>query len=325
MEEQRKYSYDMFLGIAVGDALGVPFEFKNREALKREPVTDMMGFGTYNQPVGTWSDDSSLAFCLADSLCNGYDLVDIAKKFVEWKDKALWTPYGEVFDIGITTSYSINKLRSILKSKNYDELKSLKDINIESHTSNGSLMRILPLLGYIKSKPIKDQFEIIREVSALTHQHIRSAIACLIYLKFAELIIVKNDKKLAYALMKDEVNNFLSISKIDKVEINVFRRILEADISSLPIYEIESTGYVIHTLESALWCVLKNDNYADTVLTAVNLGGDTDTISAIAGGLAGLIYSYKKIPEKWVSKLAKLDKILELAERYENKYFKAQV
>jgi ADP-ribosylglycohydrolase len=321
MEEQRKYGYDILLGIAVGDALGVPVEFKSREMLKKEPVSDMIGFGTYNQPAGTWSDDSSLAFCLADSLCNGYDLVDIAKKFVDWKDKAIWTSYGEVFDIGITTNYSINQLKLILKSKKYDTLKTLKDINIDTHCSNGSLMRILPLLGYIRKKPIKEQFEVIRDVSALTHQHIRSAIACLIYLKFAEYIISKKDKKEAYSLMKEDVNSFLISYKIEKLEINNFRNILYDDIATKSLNDIESTSYVIHTLESALWSLMRNNNYADTVLSAVNLGGDTDTVSAIAGGVAGLLYSYISIPEKWLTKIPKINKIYELAEKYEEKYF----
>lgn len=319
--ENRKYGYDILLGLAVGDALGVPYEFKSREALKMEPITDMMGFGTYNQPAGTWSDDSSLAFCLADSLCNGYDLIDIAKKFIEWKDKAHWTPYGEVFDIGLTTNYSINQLKSIIKSKKYDVLKTLKDNNLESHNSNGSLMRILPLLGYIRNKPIKEQFEIIREVSALTHQSSRAAISCLIYLKFAEYIIQLNNKKEAYSLLKSQVNNFFNSNKTYKTEQNNFKRIIDTDIATYPLDEIESTGYVIHTLESALWCIMKNNNYVDSVLTAVNLGGDTDTIAAITGGLAALIYSYKDIPEKWLSKIAKFNQIIELAERYEKKYF----
>ena len=86
-------------GLAVGDAVGVPVEFKSRTYLKENPVTEMFGFGTHHQPPGTWSDDSSLAFCLAESLCKGYDLFDIARNFVKWYSAELWTPHGRVFDI----------------------------------------------------------------------------------------------------------------------------------------------------------------------------------------------------------------------------------
>jgi ADP-ribosylglycohydrolase len=87
-------------GLCIGDILDVPLEFISREELKRNPVKDMIGYGTHNQPIGTWSDDSSLTFCLAESLCNGFNLYDIADKFVKWLCEGYWTPYGEVFDVG---------------------------------------------------------------------------------------------------------------------------------------------------------------------------------------------------------------------------------
>src|ERR1700759_2325932 len=92
-----------FLGLAVGDALGVPVEFESRESLRLDPVTGMRGYGTWNQPAGTWSDDSSLTFCTAESLCNGYDLEDIGKNFVKWMTEGYWTAHNNVFDIGGTT------------------------------------------------------------------------------------------------------------------------------------------------------------------------------------------------------------------------------
>ena len=95
--------HSAIIGLAVADALGVPVEFEDRSKLAADPVTDIRGYGTYNQPPGTWSDDSSLTFCLADSLCEGYDLADIARKFVAWRKAEIWTPHGEVFDIGMTT------------------------------------------------------------------------------------------------------------------------------------------------------------------------------------------------------------------------------
>ena len=97
----------VLFGVAVGDALGVPVEFKSRQTLQQNPVTDMMGYGTYNQPAGTFSDDSSLTFCLAESLTEGFDLNVIAQKFVAWARDGYWTAGGDVFDIGGATSNAI--------------------------------------------------------------------------------------------------------------------------------------------------------------------------------------------------------------------------
>lgn len=101
----------VLFGIAVGDALGVPVEFLDRKVLLLNPVTDMTGFGTHNQPAGTWSDDSSLTFCLAESLFVGYDLNDQARRFINWYEHAYWTPRESVFDVGIATSGAIWRLK----------------------------------------------------------------------------------------------------------------------------------------------------------------------------------------------------------------------
>ena len=108
--------HSALFGLAVGDALGVPVEFKNRDYLKRFPVADMMEFGSHHQPKGTWSDDSSLAFCLAESLVEGFDLRDIALRFTQWVNSGFWTPHGKVFDIGIQTISSIYTLQKNIHS-----------------------------------------------------------------------------------------------------------------------------------------------------------------------------------------------------------------
>ena len=99
---------DAIMGVAIGDAVGVPFEFRSREDMEENPATDITGYGTYNQPHGTWSDDSSLTFCLAQSLIQGYDIKDMSEKFIKWRDEAYWTAHNEVFDIGKTTSIAIS-------------------------------------------------------------------------------------------------------------------------------------------------------------------------------------------------------------------------
>lgn len=311
---------NMFLGLSLADALGVPVEFKSREFLEKSPVSSMLEYGTYNQKAGTWSDDSSLTFCLAESLCNGYDLSDMASKFIKWKQADLWTPHGSVFDIGIQTRSSINTLQQILKDEDYDALKFLK-YEVDEHTNgNGSLMRILPLLFYIKGKSIKEQFGIIWEVSALTHGHIRSAISCLIYLKFAEYVIEGLPLELAYSNMQKDIKQFFKDEEISEYEMKHFKRLIENDISIINIDEVKSDGYVINTLEASFWCLLTTKSYLDAVFKSINLGEDTDTTATVVGGIAGLMYGLDEVPNEWMNALARKNDIIELSEEFSNAF-----
>jgi ADP-ribosylglycohydrolase len=152
----------VLLGVAVGDALGVPVEFLSRGAFK---VTDMTGYGTHNQPPGTWSDDTSLTLCLADSLSRGFSLDDIARNFVKWHDEAAFTAHGNVFDIGISTSKAIRNLKNGARPTE----SGCIDVN---ENGNGSLMRIAPLVFYVADKPQEGRFTITRRVSSITHTRI---------------------------------------------------------------------------------------------------------------------------------------------------------
>lgn len=317
---RRALAKDILFGIAIGDSLGVPVEFQSRNSLKANPVIGMREFGTYHQPKGTWSDDSSLTFCLAESLINGYDIVDIAHKFVQWKNEAYWTPHGNVFDIGITTSMAISKLNSFLENDEIDKLNSLKSNDDDQANGNGSLMRILPLLFLTFGKSIHDQFKLIWDVSALTHYHVRSAIACLIYLRFAENYLKTESKYQAYSQTQKEIKQFFIEANIAYSEIILFNRIIEANISEFDEIEIRSSGYVLHSLEASLWCIMKYKTFDDSVLAAVNLGGDTDTTAAITGGLAGIIYGIDSIPAEWIDSLVRKNDILKLSERLDQKY-----
>jgi ADP-ribosyl-[dinitrogen reductase] hydrolase len=305
---------DVLLGLAVGDALGVPVEFKSRSYLQQHPVADMTGYGTHNQPPGTWSDDSSLTFCLAESLCQGYDLSDIAQRFVRWYQDGYWTPHGKVFDIGISTSRALPTGTSPLLSGGVGE----------NDNGNGSLMRILPILFYVKELPILERFRIIEQVSGITHAHIRSIVACFIYVEYALRLIHGHEKYHALQEMQRSVNHFLQEYSICPTEErDKFHRILENPIGEyeiLPIYkyqeeEIRGSGYVLHTLEASFWCLLKTDNYPAAVLKAVNLGEDTDTTGCVTGGIAGLYYGVTGIPEKWMNQIARKEEIIELANR----------
>ena len=315
-----KIAKNILLGVAVGDALGVPVEFNSREKLKAFPVTEMTGYGTYNQPAGTWSDDSSLTFCLADSLTKGYDLKDIAQKFVQWYYHNLWTPHGNVFDIGMHTKDSILNLRYLFQNKQEHLLKGGLYTEDEMANGNGALMRIAPLVLLTRTRPLSEKLKLIREVSALTHGHIRSAIACLLYLLVAEYLIAGLTAEQAYLKAKIEVRSFLDRINMHQEEVRVFTRVLELNIGELEEDEIRSGGYVMHSIEASLWCLLRSNSYKETVLKAVNLGEDTDTTAAIAGGLAGLAYTHQGIPKEWIDQLAKKKAIIELAARLDERY-----
>lgn len=295
-------------GVAVGDALGVPVEFMSRSTLKKNPVLDMRGYGTYHQPPGTWSDDSSLTFCLAEALTEGYDLDVIAGNFVKWVEAQFWTPRGHVFDIGIATREAIRRLAHGVNPL-------LAGGTAESSNGNGSLMRILPLLFEVYDKPMDQRFEYTRQVSSITHGHIRSILACFYYLELALLFLEGKDKWTACNTLRTFLPPFFSSLSVPAGEIATFTRLLNGNIAELAEADIFSSGYVLHTLEASLWCLLTTDNYPDAVLKAVNLGEDTDTTAAVTGGLAGLLYGMDQIPASWINQLARKDDINLLADR----------
>ena len=305
-------------GLAIGDALGVPVEFQSRAYLKQNPVEDMKGYGAHNQPVGTWSDDSSLTFCLVESLCLGYNLKDISHKFLRWYRAEIWTPHGEVFDIGIATSKAINKI-----ANGTDPV--LCGGNNEADNGNGSLMRILPLLFYLRNEDnLQVIFNKVQEVSAITHAHFRSVFACFIYIIYGLELLKGYDKKAAYQNTQVTVKKFIAQNDFDTNEIDLFERIFNSDIATVHEHEIYSSGYVLHSLEASLWCVLTTESYQDAVLKAVNLGEDTDTTAAIAGGLAGLIYGFESIPQEWMKVLVKRTEIEKLCEQLDEAFMNKQ-
>ena len=295
-------------GVAIGDALGVPVEFTNRERLRLDPIKDFIGYKVHGQPPGTFSDDSSLTFCLAETLCNGLDLQELANRFINWREHGYWTAGGEVFDVGLTTDAAISNLKYVTRPQlagGYDE----------GSNGNGSLMRILPLLFYIKDFDIQKRYETVSDVSSITHGHIRSVISCFYYLEYALELLKGNDKQTAYTNTAKTVTEVLISRKVELSEINLLAPLLKEDISTYLVDAIPSSGYVISTLKAAMYCFLTTENYTDATLMAVNLGDDTDTTGAVTGGLAGLYYGFDAIPEKWRNEVKKSKNIKDLCDR----------
>ncbi|MDR2483369.1 MAG: ADP-ribosylglycohydrolase family protein [Treponema sp.] len=291
----------LLLGLAVGDALGVPVEFRPRGSFR---VDGVQGYGTHNQPPGTWSDDTSLTLCLADSLSRGFSPDDIARNFIRWRDEAAFTAHGAVFDIGISTAKAISRL----KSGAAPDQAGCAGVN---ENGNGSLMRIAPLVFYLTGRPEAERFQITRTVSSITHAHPWSVAACFIYLEYLRKLASGTDKTAAYTELRRDFQG--GIPYIAPDTLGKFARILRTDIIALPETSIRSGGFVIDTLEAAFWCFLTTDSYRDAVLKAVNLGDDTDTTAAVTGALSGLIYGVDAIPAEWLDALAASGDIRRLA------------
>lgn len=297
------------MGFAVGDALGVPVEFSNRDLLQRRPLKEMIGYGSHKVPEGTWSDDTSLMIVAMDSIKENGDVnfEDIMYKFTEWVNYAKYTATDELFDIGISTSMAISNFKRGEKPTNC----GTKGIN---ENGNGSLMRILPFVYYLKFSNFSEEEKtiLINQASALTHAHEISQLGCKIYADYVTLLLEGVDKVKALDLLKEiDYNKYYSNDSI-----KVYQRILKEDLKSLDIDQIRSSGYVVDSLEASLWCTVKNDTYEDAVVAAINLGEDTDTIGAITGSLNGIIYGKNNIPERWLNKLRKKDYLEELSNQF---------
>jgi len=322
-----KLMRDILYGIGVADALGFPYQFIGREERVRYPVLyvwlceDSQGRRRSLQPgeTGYFSDDTSLALCLAESLASGFDLRDQAQKMLAWLDDGYLSSRDSAFDVGYQTLRSIGKIRAFLKSGQAELLERMMDEQHEDANGNGALMRILPLLLYTYQLDIHEQFRLVSLASGLTHPHIRSALSCLMYLRFAEKLLDGVDKHGAWLSTQNEVTGFIPELELSDHDLQELQRLFHGDIASLnsnpdnyrsPDY-LKSVGYVVDNLEAAVWCILKHDNYETTVLAAVNLGDDTDTVAAVAGGLAGIMYGLESIPRRWIDSMKKV-KLIDL-------------
>lgn len=294
--------YNGTMGLVVGDALGVPVEFKKRDTFK---IGSMTGYGTYYQKPGTWSDDSSMTLATLHSiaLLETVDPIDIMKRFSMWFFDNEYTPCGEVFDVGGCTR------RAIVRYANgTNPLKCGGKTRMDN--GNGALMRILPIAMMKNS----NKESIIRTVAHLTHAHFISDFACFVYTAVVENLMGGMDKEKAVQLAvqryQEQIKNISMLNEYSRLP----------QIYKLKRDEIKSSGYVVDTLEAAIWSFVTTNSYRDCVLTAVNLGEDTDTVAAVAGGLAGIYYGCggeTGIPKTWINKIYRHKWIEEVCNKVE--------
>ena len=317
MTENTNIWLNGIMGVVVGDALGCPVQFESREEVARHPVTGMRGYGTFNLPEGSWTDDSSLTIALLESIgrVGEIDLDDIMGNFMKWLYDGEFTPYGESYDIGRGTMQAINRYKKNRKAKKCggDE---------EWNNGNGSLMRIMPACLYcsvMESSGMysdRDAIDVIHSVGGLTHAHIRSNIACGLYFFMAKYILFR-EGSLQERIQEGLTQGFAFYKSYlaDKENLHYYDRLKDLEaFKSLPADKIKSTGYVVDALEAAVWSLITTDSFDQALLKAVNLGDDTDTVGAIAGGLAGLYYGYDSIPEEWLSAIKRREWIEEMCE-----------
>ena len=300
------------IGFAVGDALGVPAEFLDRNVLQQNPIKDMVGYGSHKVPEGTWSDDTSLMIATMDSIKEkgDIDFDDIMYKFNEWVSYAKYTATNELFDIGISTSKAISNFKNGKKAIDC----GTRGIN---ENGNGSLMRILPFVYYLKFSNFadKEKTTLINQASSLTHAHEISQLGCKIYTDYITLLLEGVDKEQALTLLKEY--NYYDYYSSDSIK--VYERILNGDLKYLNMNQIKSSGYIVDSLEASLWCTINSSSYEDAVITAVNLGLDTDTIGALTGSINGIIYGMDSIPLRWLNKMRKKEYLDELSEQFLDK------
>lgn len=310
--------YASIMGFIVGDAMGVPYEFRRRGEFHLDSSAEMVGYGSHSMPEGTWSDDSSMVLASMDSIAEKEtaDYQDIMNHYVGWYQNGENTATGKVFDIGNTTRRALTKY---IKGEKYYRTGQ----GSESDNGNGSLMRVLPLSILLSQVPHseKEAVEAVYYYSGLTHSHNISIMGCKLFTDiYLNIIQGKNLKEAVAGVANHNYAKYYT-------DYYVYNRILSGEVFDLEEDEIRSGGYVVDTLEAALWSLSHSNNYEEAITTAINLGDDTDTVAAITGSLAGLIYGIESIPTRWVDKLQneefvedKIDSFIDAIMKIKSKY-----
>lgn len=222
------------------------------------------------------------------------------ERFVGWLTSGDYTPFGEAFDEGVTCVRAIEKY---CKTHDADTC----GVTGEYANGNGALMRILPICLWVRDWELEASIGSIHRVAALTHNHLRSNMACGIYY-FLVKGILEQEGTVQERLQRGMDRAVEYYQKNDVQQLTYYQRMFDLEaFKKTSGQEIKSSGYVVDSLEAVVWCLLTTDNLKDCLLKAVNLGEDTDTSAAIAGGLAGLYYGYKQIPREWLEQIQKRD------------------
>lgn len=290
------------LGLAACDALGTTLEFKAPGTFR--PITDMIGGGPFGLEPGQWTDDTSLALCLAESLVEkgGFDPADQMERYVRWFRHGRLSSTGACFDIGNTTSSALVKFERT--GEPY-----AGDTN-PSRAGNGSIMRLAPVPLFFTNDPVA-AIEKSGKSSRTTH----GAIMCIDACRYLGALIAgavngaPKEELLSerYTPASGYWNDHPLMPEIDEIACGSFK------LKSPP--DIKGTGYVVCSLEAALWAFAEGRDFRSGALLAVNLGDDADTTGAVYGQLAGAFYGEHDIPAKWIKHLAKLDLLEDLAGR----------
>jgi ADP-ribosyl-[dinitrogen reductase] hydrolase len=283
-----------FLGLAIGDAVGTTVEFRARDTF--EPVTDMVGKGPFNLPAGYFTDDTSMALCLAESLIEYpfLDRNDLLNRFSKWYREGVNSPTGRCFDIGTTTRSAI---------VNWEDTGSVLNNTGPWDAGNGSIMRLAPaVIKYHDDRDRAIATAIMQ--SETTHGSVEACDSC-------DLLA----RVLLTAYVTDDKNAVLNVDAQDGWADSVKNILKTLDVTR---DEVQSSGYVIHTLHAALWCFKNTDNFRDAILLATNLGEDADTVAAVTGQIAGAFYGMSGIPIMWLDKLYETGRFIELVDKLTN-------
>jgi ADP-ribosylglycohydrolase len=257
----------------------------------------MRAYGSHHQPKGTWSDDTSLMLCTVESLLGGFDTSDMGRRFVSWLNENRWTPWGTVFDAGLTTTDAILRMASGTSAEQAGGTDQFTN-------GNGSLMRILPVALRYAFEPATCHIQRAHRVSSITHGHPRSQMACGFLCLLVHGLHKGWDARKAFDSAKNEFARLYQDAPFCQ-EAHYFQLLSTDRFDELPASEISSSGYVVHTLTASVWSLLTSRTFEETVLKAVNLGGDTDTTGCVAGGLAGVLYGLPAVRADWINTLAR--------------------
>ena len=286
------------LGLAVGDAIGTTVEFKPRGTFA--PLTGMVGGGPFRLLPGQWTDDTSMALCLAASLVeNGFDTHDQMQRYTLWHDEGYMSSNGSCFDIGNATSSALERFR---RSGNPVAGSTQAD-----SAGNGSIMRLAPVPIYYLDTPER-AIDLSEAQSKTTHR----APECLVACRLLAEALVRALQGLPKEQLMAPSQQILPMS-------DALKSIAVGQYKSKSETQIRGTGYVVESLEAAFWCFWQTDSFKDCVLLAANLGDDADTTAAVAGQLAGAFYGETGIPQPWLKKLTMVKEIGQLAEQLANR------